>query len=118
MFHNRLLNNKINKLHERYLGIIYNNKKSNFEELLVKDNSLSIHHKNVQTLAIKMHKFANNMSPEITNEIFPLREINHYNLKHPSLFILPAMHIIYNGTESAVYLGPRNWEIMPSEIKT
>ena len=33
-FHRRLLNNEINKLHEKYLRIVYNDKKSNFEELL------------------------------------------------------------------------------------
>ena len=65
MFHNRLLNNKINQLHERYLRIIYNDKHSNFEELLVKDNSVSIHHNNIHTLAIEMYKVANTMSPEI-----------------------------------------------------
>ena len=37
MFHSRTLNNKINRLHERCLRIIYNDKLSNFEELLHKD---------------------------------------------------------------------------------
>ena len=40
MFHNRSLNNKINRLHERCLGTIYDDKHSNFEELLNKDNSV------------------------------------------------------------------------------
>ena len=26
-------------------------------------------------------------------------------------------HIVYDGTESAVYLGPKIWEIRPSKIK-
>ena len=69
MFHNRSLNNKINRLHERCLRIIYNDKHSNFEELLVKDNSVSIHHNNIHTLAIEMYKVANSMSPKITNDI-------------------------------------------------
>ena len=46
MFHSRSSNNEINRLHERCLRIIYNDKHSNFEELLVKDNSVSIHHNN------------------------------------------------------------------------
>ena len=33
MFHSCTLNNKVNRLHERCLRIIYNNKISNFEEL-------------------------------------------------------------------------------------
>ena len=73
-FHNRSLNNKINRLHERCLRITYNDKHSNFEELLVKYNSVSLHHNNIHTLAIEMYKVANGMSPETMNDIFKLRE--------------------------------------------
>ena len=76
MFHNHLLNNKISQIHERCLRIIYNDKHSNFEERLVKDNSVSIRHNNIQTLAIEMYKWhiANGISPEITNNIFKVGE--------------------------------------------
>ena len=37
MSHSRALNNKINRLHERCLRIIYNDKTSTFKELLEKD---------------------------------------------------------------------------------
>ena len=53
MFHSRTLNKKINRLHERCLRIIYNDKLSNFEELLHKDNFVSIHHNNIHALAIE-----------------------------------------------------------------
>ena len=69
MFHSRCLNNKINRLHERCLRMIYNDKISNFEELLNKDNSVSIHHSNIHALAIEMYKVANDMSPDIMNEV-------------------------------------------------
>ena len=51
-----VLNNKINRLHERCLRMIYNDKISNFEELLTKDNSVSIHHSNIHALAIEIYK--------------------------------------------------------------
>ena len=54
MFHSRALNNKINSIHERALRITYNDSKSTFEELLSKDNSVSIHHRNLQVLATEM----------------------------------------------------------------
>ena len=65
MFHSRSLNSKINRLHERYFRMIYNDKQSNFEELLVRE---SIHHRNIQRLAIQMYMVANGMSPDITSE--------------------------------------------------
>ena len=45
----RSLKNKIYNLDERCLRIIYNGKKSNLEESIIKDNSVSIHHKNTRT---------------------------------------------------------------------
>ena len=55
MFHSCTLNNKINRLHECCLRTIYNNKLSNFEELLHKYNSVSINHNNIHALALEMY---------------------------------------------------------------
>ena len=107
MFHSRSLNNKINLLHERCLRIIYNDKHSNFEELLVKDNSVSIHHNTIHTLAIKIYKVANGMCPEIMNEIFKLRENTHYNLRGTSQFLVDPIHSFFNGSEQRLIWEPR-----------
>ena len=45
MFHGRGLNNKINRIHERALRITYNDK-SSYGELLTKDRSVTIYHRN------------------------------------------------------------------------
>ena len=82
MYHSRALNNKINRLHERCLRLIYNDKQLTFEELLEKDDSASIHIRNLQTIAIEMYKVMNGGYPEITKEIFRIREESEYNLRH------------------------------------
>ena len=74
MCHSRALNNKINRLHERCLRIICNDKTYTFKELLEKDNSVLKHYRNIQALAIEMYRVAHGMSPQIMNEIFQLRE--------------------------------------------
>ena len=48
MFHSRILNNKINSLHKRALRKTYVDKSSSFQSLLKKDNSVSIHHRNIR----------------------------------------------------------------------
>ena len=117
MFHSRCLDNKINRLHERYFKMIYNDKISNFEELLNKDNSVSIHYNNIHTLAIEMYKVTNDMPPDIMNEVFKLRNTPHYNLRHTQHSSTDPIHSAYNGTESASHLGPKIWEQIPAEIK-
>ena len=46
MYHTRRNNNKIDRLHERRLRIIYNDKRSSFKALLEKDGSVLIHESN------------------------------------------------------------------------
>ena len=41
--------NKVKILHEKYLRLIYNGKRSSFEDLLEKDNSVSKQHKKKST---------------------------------------------------------------------
>ena len=82
MCHNRMLNNRIKRLHERCLRIIYNDKHTSFEELLEKDKSVSIHQKNLQVLATEIFKIYWETSPEITQDIFSIRKQGHYNLRN------------------------------------
>ena len=63
MCHSRTLNNRINSIHLRALRIVYQDKKSSFEELLQKDNSVSVHMKNLQYLATDIFKVKNDLSP-------------------------------------------------------
>ena len=62
MFHSRTINNKINRLHERALRIVYSDFKSTFEGLLRKENFFSIHERNIQSLATEIYKFLNGLS--------------------------------------------------------
>ena len=43
MSHNRKINKKINKIHERALRIVYSDHQTSFSELLKIDKSVSIH---------------------------------------------------------------------------
>ena len=92
MFHSRALNNKTNSIHERALRITYNDRKSSFEELLRKDNTVSIHHRNLQVLATEIFQIKNDIAPEILNEIFHNRT-SSYNLRKNSSLKLHSVYI-------------------------
>ena len=64
-----------------------------------------------------MYKVVNDISPNIMNEVFKLRNTPYYNLRHTSHFSTDPIHSFYNGTESASYLRPKIWEQIPAEIK-
>ena len=72
MMQSRKRNNKINRLHERCLRVTYNDGLSSFEELLERDNSVSVHNRNIQFLAIELYKVFNDICPDIMKEVFPL----------------------------------------------
>ena len=116
MFHSRGLNNKINSCRERALVITYGDRSSLFEDLLKKDNSVSIHHRNIQALATEMSKVKNIISPEIIKELFPPK-VNPYDLCNNNSFKRRRVNSVWHGTESVSYLGPKIWDLVPNEIK-
>ena len=114
---NRSLNNKIDRLHERSLRIVYSDKTSDFSELLEKDGSVSIHYQNIRQLAIEMFKVSKGLCPEIVKGLFQFRNDIPYNLRQRSQFHIPPVRTVFSGTESIKYLGPKIWELIPDEMK-
>ena len=70
MCHGRTLNNKINKLYERALGLVYDDRQLTLKELLNIDKSVTINHRNLQVLATELYKVHHGLAPELMNDIF------------------------------------------------
>ena len=115
MFHSRKLNNRINKIHERSLRIVYNDKVSSFQKLLANDNSYTIHERNIQALAIEIYKVVNGLSPEIMKLVFPLKA----NVRYPSENKLMTRNVktARYGIGTLAHLSHKIWAIIPKEIK-
>ena len=64
------MNNKINRLHERCLRVIYNDKTSSSVNLLAKDASDTIRTINLQGFANEMFKVHMNMSTKLMQGLF------------------------------------------------
>ena len=91
MFHGRVLNWKINRLHECSLQIVYRDSIGLFHELLKTNYSFTIHHRNIQSLAIKLYKINGTLSNEIISSISPPRLIK-CNLRTQSDFLRNSLN--------------------------
>ena len=116
MFHSREINNKINRLHERALRVIYRDDISSFTELLAKDGSVCIHHRNTQSLAIELYK-SKHFSPSLMKDIFLEKDYDGPKLRSQTDFKLPHVNTVYNGTDSLRFFGAKLWNIVPEAIK-
>ena len=65
MFHSRMLRGRINDIHEWDPRIVYKDFNSSFQELLIEDNSLKIHHRNYQKRVTEIFEVTNGLSPEL-----------------------------------------------------
>ena len=119
MFHSRQVNSKVNSLHYRALRMVYLEETSSFEELLTKDGSVTIHHRNLQVLAVEMFKVIKGIAPTFMNGIFSRNE-NAFvdnvssNTRSKSIFYNPSNpKTVYHGLKTLRCLGPKIWDIVP-----
>ena len=112
------MNNRINKIHERALRLVYKNETFlSFDELLKRDRSVSIHQKNLQILATEIYKAKNDLGPKIMKDTFHFVQ-KPYNLRNDAELKRRRNHTLYFGTESISSLAPKVWELIPSDIRS
>ena len=95
--HIRSLNIKIHNIHKRALRIVCQSKKSNLQDLLQKDKSVSIHMKNLQYLATEIYKLINDLCPKIMKEVFIFQANEKHNLRSVSNLANIDMHTTHFG---------------------
>ena len=118
MFHNRTLNNRINRLHERTLRLVYRNDELSFQELLELDKSVTVHQRNVQRLATEMYKVKNKIAPLPFQDLFTENR-NSHEFRDPSRpWDVPKVRTVNWGTESLRYRGILIWQLVPEDIKS
>ena len=119
MFHDRGSNNKINRVHERALRFVYKDDIHTFKELLIRDNSVTIHHRNIHAVAIEMFKSLHNVQIDLMDDIFiKSSEFNVQRTRSQNDFMRPRVNTVHYGNDSLRDFGPRVWNILPNEIKS
>ena len=116
MFHSRNLNNKINRVHERALRLVYQNNLS-FSELLNLGNFVTVYQKNLQVLVTEIYKVRNGIAPEIMKYIFELQNLS-YNLRSAcNQFRRENIKTIRYGLQSVINFEPKIEKLVPNKIK-
>ena len=98
------------------MRITYNDRSSSFQNLLEKDNSVTLHHRNIKILATETYKFLQGLSPPLMNEIFVERN-NNYSLLGNNVLTRRRVNSVRYGTETVSFLAPKIWDILPKDIK-
>ena len=110
MYHSRTLNNRINKIHEKALGLVYKNETFfSFDDLLKRDKSVSIHQKNLQILATEFYKTKNDLGLKIMNNNFHFIQ-KPYNLRNDPELQRRRYRTVYR---KHIFACPKNMGINP-----
>ena len=106
------MNRKINYIHERALRLVYDDYTASFADLLSRDESVSIHHRNIQKVAIEMFKVKHDLSPIYIKDLFSLRDLR---IRSQTSFCRPNVNTTYMGEQS---FGPIVWNVLlPEDLK-
>ena len=83
----------------------------------MKDNSVSIHERNIQSLALEIYKFLNGLSLSFLSNIFHKNISDSYDLQnHKELYSRNPKTVRY-GTETVSYMASKIWSKVPETIK-
>ena len=89
-----------------------------YNELLVKYGSVSIHHQNLQKLAVEMLKVSRGLNSETVNDLLKFREQIPYELRQRPQFQIPWVHhSVFSGTESLKFHPSKILAMVPNEMK-
>ena len=116
MCHSTRINNQINKLHKRLLRLVYNDKSSSFWEHLERDNSVTIHERNIQLLLTEIFKVKSGAAPEIMTEIFKFKD-HSYDLRKNNCLEKRIIKSCKYGSETVSNSWVRLWVILPENIE-
>ena len=112
----RTLNNKINRIHERALRIAYKDMTSDYDTMLLRDNAVRIHIRNLQLLMTEVYKTKWELNPSFMKEIF-VEKRSSYGLRGCHDLLLPQVRTTCNGLETISFRGCRLWQALPNDIK-
>ena len=106
---------EVEKIHCKALKIVYNSNQC-YEELLIPNNEVSIHQKQLRTLATEIYKSLTDVNPDFMKNYFSIKEIP-YSLRNSSALKIPSAPFTYYGINSVHFRACLLWNKLPNSLK-
>ena len=106
---------KVEKIHYKALKIVYNGNEC-YEELLIRNNEVSIHQKQLRTLATEIYKSLTDVNRDFMKNYFSIKEIP-YSLRNGSALKILSACSTYYGINSIHFRACLLWNKLPHSLQ-
>jgi len=108
--------NKLERLQERGLRIVYNDDQSDYSTLLYLSNCISLEERRLQCILCEVYKACRGLAPLYISDLFKRKECQ-YDLCRRDQLIQNRKRTTCYGLKSFTYLGACLWNRLPNELK-
>ena len=116
LFYGRKNSNKLEKLQERALRIVFDDFSSSCEFLCERANTLPLSFYRLRFLSIEMYKCIKETNPTYLNDLF-CEQTSEYQLRDSSRLIQPKFNTFKFGFKSLRYFVANLWNVLPVDMK-
>ena len=109
-------NNKLEKIQERALRILYDDKCSSYTQLLDRAGTTTLLISRLKCMALEVFKCISKSNTVSLNNIFQLKD-TEYSLRDAVKLIQPRRNCVKHGLRSFSYVGSKLWNDMPRHFK-
>ncbi len=107
----------IENVQKRALRIVFNDRISDYSDLLKKANTCMIETRWKRQLVTEVYKAVNALTPSYISDTFQEKTVN-YNLRRSKLITQPKFLSQTHGYHSLRQEGTRLWDTLPTYVKT
>ena len=107
---------KMEKVQERGLRLVFNDNDSSYSELLSKADKNTLYIDRLKKIALFVFKCSNNLGPPIAHDMFEIKDIP-YNFRDSNRAVQPKVNSTTFGLKSLKYSGSLLWNKLPTDLK-
>ena len=108
-------NNKIEKIQERSLRILYNDYHSSYEQLLEKADTTTMLTARLKAMTLEVYKCAGFLNAPCVGDMFHKKEL-HYAMRNEMKLIQPQRRTTRYGLRSVSYVGAKLWNDLVNQF--